>query len=56
MGYFVIYEAARRGLEERKLLERWPTLKHLFCGGLGGGLTAVVATPFDTLKVRAADA
>lgn len=29
-----------------------PTAVHLLAGGFGGGLTATLATPFDTIKVR----
>ena len=51
-GYFCIYEGARRAIESQGLFEKQPTVTHLFAGGIGGGLTAVLATPFDTLKVR----
>ena len=51
-GYFVIYEGARRAIESRSLFDRHPTVTHLVAGGLGGGLTAMLATPFDTVKVR----
>lgn len=51
-GYFVIYEGARRTIERNGLLNGHPTVTHLLAGGLGGGLTAVLATPFDTIKVR----
>ena len=51
-GYFVIYETARREMERRALFSNHPTITHLLAGGLGGGLTAAFATPFDTVKVR----
>ena len=51
-GYFVFYEGARRPMEEREFFKAHPTLTHLLAGGFGGGLTAVLATPFDTIKVR----
>jgi hypothetical protein len=51
-GYFIFYEAARRALEPYSFFERHPTIVHLAAGGFGGGLTAVLATPFDTVKVR----
>ena len=53
-GYFVIYEAARRSLENfaTDLVTAYPTVSHLVSGGLGGGLTAMLATPFDCIKVR----
>ena len=53
-GYFVIYEAARRFLLQvaNDLVTEHPTVSHLVAGGLGGGLTAVLATPFDCIKVR----
>jgi len=53
-GYFVIYEAARRALEQvaADLVKEHPTVSHLLAGGLGGGLTAMLATPFDCIKVR----
>ncbi|KAL3894343.1 MAG: hypothetical protein SGPRY_013837 [Prymnesium sp.] len=50
-GYFVMYEAARRSIEKTKLGE-YPTTTHLIAGGLGGGATAALSTPFDTVKVR----
>ena len=34
------------------MLNGYTTTIHLLAGGLGGGLTAVLATPFDTIKVR----
>ena len=39
-------------MKERALLENYPTLSHLLAGGFGGGITAVLSTPFDTIKVR----
>ena len=42
---------ARRAIEQRTA-DVHPSLKHLLAGGIGGGLTAVLATPFDTIKVR----
>ena len=51
-GYFVFYEGARRAIEERSLLDGHPTVTHLLAGGFGGGLTAILSTPFDTIKVR----
>lgn len=51
-GYFVIYEGARRAIEQRGLLDAGGPACTLVAGGLGGGLTAVLATPFDTIKVR----
>lgn len=50
-GYFVTYEAARRTLERTRMADH-PTLIHVTSGGLGGGLTAAIATPIDTVKVR----
>lgn len=51
-GYFVVYEGARRVIEENELFDGHPTATHLVAGGLGGGATAVLSTPFDTIKVR----
>ena len=51
-AFAVIYEGFRRAIEERKLFNGHPSAVHLIAGGLGGGLTAVLATPFDTIKVR----
>ena len=51
-GYFCVYEATRRAFESRSLFVDHPTLTHLIAGGLGGGITAAVATPFDVVKVR----
>ena len=51
-GYFVFYEGFRRAIESRGAFSGHPTVTHLLAGGLGGGLTAVLATPFDTIKVR----
>lgn len=51
-GYFVIYEGARRALDSRAILADHPSATHLLAGGLGGGLTSVLATPFDVVKVR----
>ena len=51
VGYFGVYEATRRTLLRTPLGE-YTTLTHLLAGGLGGGLTAALATPFDVIKVR----
>ena len=51
-GYFIFYEGARRWMEQKELFQAHPTLTHLLAGGFGGGLTATLATPFDTIKVR----
>lgn len=51
-GYFLLYEGARRWLETYDALSAYPTAVHLLAGGFGGGLTATLATPFDTIKVR----
>ena len=51
-GYFVFYEGARRSLERWSFFEKHSTVTHLLAGGFGGGLTATLATPFDTIKVR----
>ena len=46
-----MYEATRR-TPLRTPLGEYTTLTHLLAGGLGGGLTAALATPFDVIKVR----
>ena len=51
VGYFGVYEATRRTLLRTPFGE-YTTLTHLLAGGLGGGLTAALATPFDVIKVR----
>ena len=51
-GYFYVYEGTRRTLESRPFFAEHPTITHLAGGALGGGITAAVATPFDTVKVR----
>ncbi|KAL1522246.1 hypothetical protein AB1Y20_017243 [Prymnesium parvum] len=50
-GYFVVYEAARRSIEKTPL-SNYSTATHLIAGGIGGGTTAALSTPFDTIKVR----
>lgn len=37
---------------ERTHLGSYATVTHLIAGGLGGGMTAALSTPFDTVKVR----
>ena len=39
-------------LEQHDAFRAHPTAMHLLAGGFGGGLTATLATPFDTIKVR----
>lgn len=51
-GYFIFYEGARRWMESKPFFQEHKTLTHLIAGGFGGGLTATLATPFDTIKVR----
>ena len=38
--------------EKTTFFKQHSTLTHLIAGGFGGGLTAVLSTPFDTIKVR----
>ena len=51
-GYFLVYEAVRRLLGPSFLAVKSETAINLISGGVGGGCTALFATPFDTIKVR----
>ena len=39
-------------METKPFFKEHSTITHLVAGGFGGGLTATLATPFDTIKVR----
>lgn len=51
VGYFLVYESVRKLLRYSPMAD-YETATHIIAGGIGGGTTAAIATPFDTIKVR----